>query len=93
MTRANRFLSALVLAGATAWAQTEPRYLEDILKEEILAPGVAQFQLRQYILHASAPVSFQQPAGEVALFLDEGFENLGVVADRAAHESLSLIHI
>ena len=37
-----------------ALAQTEPRYLEDILKEEVLPPSVALFQLRQYILNRVA---------------------------------------
>ena len=44
-----RFLLLAVGAGVVL-AQTEPRYLEDALKEEILPPSVAQFQLRQYIL-------------------------------------------
>jgi hypothetical protein len=33
-----------------ASGQTEPQYLEGILKEEVLPQSVAQFQLRQYIL-------------------------------------------
>jgi hypothetical protein len=47
------WLSLLLLAisAGTALAQTEPRYLEDILKEEILPASVAQFQLRRYILN------------------------------------------
>jgi len=46
-----RSLVLLAMAAGTALAQTEPRYLEDMLKEEILPPGVAVFQLREYILN------------------------------------------
>jgi len=49
MVKARLSLLLLVVAGV-ALAQTEPRYLEDSLKEEVLPPSVAQFQLRQYIL-------------------------------------------
>jgi hypothetical protein len=42
----------LILGAFTfiASGQTEPQYLEGILKEEVLPQAVAQFQLRQYIL-------------------------------------------
>lgn len=50
MSRPVRCLLLLTAAGACALAQTEPRYMEDILKEEVLPPSVAIFQLRQYIL-------------------------------------------
>jgi hypothetical protein len=43
-------LLLLAAAAGTTLAQTEPRYLEDILKEEVLRPAVAMLQLRQYIL-------------------------------------------
>ena len=43
------FLVLTAFAAAVA-AQTEPRYVEDILKEDVLPQPVAQFQLRQYIL-------------------------------------------
>ena len=43
------FLVLTAFAAAAA-AQTEPRYVEDILKEDVLPQPVAQFQLRQYIL-------------------------------------------
>src|ERR1051326_5333051 len=49
----NRFLRPFVAVAAfaaLAAAQTEPRYVEDILKEDVLPQPVAQFQLRQYIL-------------------------------------------
>ena len=51
MIKLRQSLLLLAVAGGTALAQTEPRYLEDVLKEEILPPGVALFQLRQYILN------------------------------------------
>src|SRR5689334_3741744 len=54
MTRPQRLLFALAITGVASFAQTEPRYLEPILKEEILAPDVALFQLRQYILNRVA---------------------------------------
>ena len=43
------FLVLTAFAAAAA-AQTEPRYVEDILKEDVLPQPVAQFQLRQYML-------------------------------------------
>jgi hypothetical protein len=53
MAKLRRSLLLLAVAGV-ALAQTEPRYLEDILKEEVLPPSVALFQLRQYILNRVA---------------------------------------
>jgi len=53
MAKLRRSLLLLAMAG-TALAQTEPRYVEDILKEEVLPPSVALFQLRQYILNRVA---------------------------------------
>jgi len=44
----------LLAAAGIALAQTEPRYLEGILKDEVLPPSVALFQLRQYILNRVA---------------------------------------
>jgi len=41
----------LVFAAGTALAQTDAQYVEDLLKEEVLPPSVAMFQLRQYILN------------------------------------------
>ncbi len=46
---------ALVLA-VTASAQSEPELISPVLGEEILAPSVAVFQMKQYVLrHAPAP--------------------------------------
>ena len=53
MAKLRRSLLLLAAAGI-ALAQTEPRYVEDILKEEVLPPTVALFQLRQYILNRVA---------------------------------------
>ena len=64
MTQWKRTLLALVLAGAPLVAQTEPRYLEGILKEPVLSPDVALFQLRQYILNRVAPVPKPASAAE-----------------------------
>ena len=44
-------------------------------------------ELHQHRFHSGVPVTFQQTAGQLWFFLDDGFENLRVVADRAAHES------
>jgi len=49
-----RLCSVLLLAVSTApglaQAQTEPQYLTEILKDEILPPAAADFQLRRYIV-------------------------------------------
>src|ERR1700722_15751171 len=45
------FIPLLAITAGTALGQTAPRYLEDVLKEEVLPQSVAQFQLRQYILN------------------------------------------
>jgi dienelactone hydrolase len=46
-----RLAFVLAISAGTVLAQTEPRYMEERLKEEILPPSVALFQLRQYILN------------------------------------------
>lgn len=50
MTRPFRGLLLAALAAGFALGQTEPRYLDDVLKEKILAPDIADFQLRQHLL-------------------------------------------
>ena len=40
---------------AMAWAQGEAEDIQTILKDEILSPAVAEFQIRQYIVNAAAP--------------------------------------
>ncbi len=50
MTTSIRSLLLAAFAAGLVLAQTEARHLEGVLKEEILPPDVAQFQLRQYIL-------------------------------------------
>ena len=48
----------------TVLAQTEPRYMEERLKEEILPPSVALFQLRQYILNRVGKLPAPSSAAE-----------------------------
>jgi hypothetical protein len=54
----------LAAAAGTALAQTETKYLEDILKEEVLPPAVAMFQLRQYILQRVGKLPTPSSAAE-----------------------------
>ena len=49
-----RALLTLTVLTSPVWAQTEAGYLRPILEDEIVAPQVAVFQLRQYILHRVA---------------------------------------
>jgi dienelactone hydrolase len=51
MTKCLRILLTLAVSVLPVLAQTEPRYLEGILKDESLPPDVALFQLRQFILN------------------------------------------
>jgi dienelactone hydrolase len=64
MAKLSRFLLSLAWAAAPLLAQTEPEYLQDILKEEVLPRGVALFQLRQYILQHVAPPPTASSAAE-----------------------------
>ena len=59
-----RVLLTLAVFAAPVWAQTEPDYLRPILENEILAPQVAVFQLRQYVLHRVAKAPAPSSAGE-----------------------------
>src|SRR3984893_17315053 len=54
MNRLHKSLLMLAVGAGIALAQTEPRYLDDILKEEVLPQSVALIQLRQYILNRVA---------------------------------------
>jgi dienelactone hydrolase len=54
MTKICRRLLALALVSVPICAQTEVSYLRHILEDEILAPQVAVFQLRQYVLRRVA---------------------------------------
>ena len=38
------------------WAQGEGEHLREVLKDEIISPAVSDFQMRQYIIQASAPL-------------------------------------
>ncbi|HEY7095793.1 MAG TPA: hypothetical protein VH437_03665 [Terriglobales bacterium] len=51
MTKCRRIILTLTVSITPALAQTEPQYLEGILKDESLSPDVALFQLRQFILN------------------------------------------
>ena len=62
MLKLRLLIPLVAITAGTALGQTEPRYLEDILKEEVLPPSVAQFQLRQYLLNRVA----KPPAPESA---------------------------
>ncbi len=59
-----RSLLLLVTAAGTALAQTDAQYVEDLLKEEVLPPSVAMFQLRQYILNRVGKVPAPSSAGD-----------------------------
>ncbi len=64
MLKAGLPLLLLAVCAGSALAQTEPRYLEDRLKEEILPPGVAVFQLREYILNRVGKLPAASSAAE-----------------------------
>jgi dienelactone hydrolase len=52
----------LVLMGpASVWAQSSPRQMEVLLKDEIMSPAVAQFQVQQYLVEHAAKAP-QAPA-------------------------------
>jgi dienelactone hydrolase len=46
----------MVSWAAVAWAQGEAEDIQTILKDEILPPAVAEFQIRQYLINATAPL-------------------------------------
>lgn len=54
MTKTCLALLLLAVSGQLVWAQADASYLLPILKEEILPPQVAMFQLKQYVLHRVA---------------------------------------
>jgi dienelactone hydrolase len=68
-------LLMLVLTVCALSAQTEPQYVEDTLKQEVLPPSVALFQLRQYILNRvpelPAPSSADQWTAESKRLRDQ----------------------
>jgi dienelactone hydrolase len=54
--RAKYLLVPIVLAASSfAAAQTDPEDLVDLLKDEVVAPAVSEFQMRQYIVDRTAP--------------------------------------
>ena len=58
-----KFLSVLLLVlwASLAWAQGEMEDVRAVLKDQILAPAVAEFQIRQFIMNGVAPLP-QVPA-------------------------------
>jgi len=46
----------MVSWAAMAWAQGEAEDIQTILKDEILPPAVAEFQIRQYLVNATTPL-------------------------------------
>ncbi|MFN7998065.1 MAG: hypothetical protein U0Q18_30875 [Bryobacteraceae bacterium] len=64
MTRFSRCLAFLAVAAGSVFAQTEPGYMAEILKGQVLAPDVALFQLRQHILGKIGKLSPPASAAE-----------------------------
>ncbi len=49
-------LGAALLAGTVLYGQTEPQTLQAILKDELLPPAVAEYQVRKFIIdHTASP--------------------------------------
>lgn len=46
----------ICLLPSPAWSQGEREHLTEVLKDEILSPAVADFQMRQHIVEATAPL-------------------------------------
>ena len=59
-----RALLTIAVFISPVWPQTEPDNLRPILEDEILAPQVAAFQLRQYVLRRVAKPPAPSSAGE-----------------------------
>ncbi len=49
-------VALIVSSTAVAWAQGEAKDIRTVLKDEILPPAVAEFQIRQYIVNRTAPL-------------------------------------
>src|ERR1700674_2958619 len=68
MIRISFWILLAIVSGVAAQAQSRPQDLAPILKQELLPPAVAQYQLRQYILqriaHISPPSSAAQWTAE-----------------------------
>jgi dienelactone hydrolase len=46
----------LFLLSSLAWSQGEREHITEVLKDEIVSPAVADFQMRQHIVEATAPL-------------------------------------
>ena len=64
MIKASFWVLLAVVSGARAPAQIRTQDLAPILKQELLPPAVAQYQLRQYILQRIAPIPPPSSAAE-----------------------------
>src|SRR5271169_3856863 len=64
MIKASFWVLLVVVSGDTVQAQSRTQDLAPILKQEILPPAVAQYQLRQYILQRIAHISPPSSAPE-----------------------------
>jgi hypothetical protein len=64
MIKASFWVLLAVVSGDTVQAQSRARDLAPILKQELLPPAVAQYQLRQYILQRIAHISPPSSAAE-----------------------------
>jgi dienelactone hydrolase len=70
MKRSLAVLLAL-MAPASVWAQSSPKQIEVLLKDEIMSPAVAQFQVQQYLVeHAAKPP--KAPAGAAEWTVEAG---------------------
>jgi hypothetical protein len=67
MIKASFWVLLAVVSVVRALAQTRTKDLAPILKQELLPPAVAQYQLRQYILHRIAHISPPSSAAEWTL--------------------------
>jgi hypothetical protein len=64
MIRSVRAFLLVATSLGTVAAQTEPHYLEGILKKEVLSPAVAMFQMRQYVLRRVADLQTPSSAAQ-----------------------------
>ena len=46
----------ICLFPSLGWSQGEAEHLGEVLKDEIVSPAVADFQMRQHIVQATAPL-------------------------------------
>ena len=83
MARLRLFLLLTAMSVFPALPQTEPHYMGELLKEEILPPGDALFQLRQYILNRVG--TLQTPASAAQWTADSQHIRTQLVNDVVFH--------